>query len=205
MLQRDGLGDNVIGQVIQDEDGNFWFATNKGVTRYRPSISSPPPVFIDAVVADRRYQEISEIRVPSSVELLAFEFHGISFKTRPEAMVYRYRLTGYDADWKTIREGRVEYQNVPRGQYRFEVAAVDRDLAYSDRPATVVLTVHLPYERIAWASALGIAVVLIVLQTVRVIHRDRRLREEAEAELQTAHDMQMALMPTSPPNVLDST
>ena len=70
-------------------------------------------------------------------------------------MVYRYRMKGYEEDWQTTHARRVEYQDLPRGRYTFEVQAVDRDLVYSEPPATVALTVHLPYERIGWLSALA--------------------------------------------------
>ena len=49
------------------------------------------------------------------------------------------RLAGYDKDWKTTRTQRVEYADLPRGDYRFEVQAVDRDLGYSPTPATVAV------------------------------------------------------------------
>jgi signal transduction histidine kinase len=98
-------------------------------------------------------------------------------------MVYRYRLRGFDPDWRTTHARRVEYQNLPRGNYVFEVEAVDRDLVYSSAPATVALRVRMPYERIGWASALGLALAAIGYQTTRVIRRDRRL-QSANRELQ---------------------
>ena len=101
----------------------------------------------------------------------------MSFKTRPDGMVYRYRLNGYDKDWRTTHAWRVEYQNLPRGSYTFEVQAVDRDLVYSEKPATVALRVHAPYMLIGLWSALSVAVALVAWQTARVVRRDRRLRE----------------------------
>ncbi len=141
LTHQDGLANNVVFSILQDREGVLWFGTLNGVTRYRPPTPSPPPVFIDAVVADRRYEKVSELAVPSSVKLTAFEFHGMSFKTRPDGMVYRYRLRGYDKEWKTVRARRAEYQDLPSGEYIFEVVAVDRDLVYSEKPATVKLTV----------------------------------------------------------------
>ena len=96
-------------------------------------------------------------------------------------MIYRYRLKGYDQDWKTTHNRRVEYQNLPRGSSTFEVHAVARALVYSEKPATVTLKVHLPYERIGWMSALGVAVLLIAYQAGRIVVRDRKLREANEA------------------------
>ena len=179
---KDGLADNFVTLIVQDREGALWFGTEGGgVTCYRQPPPSPPPVFIDAVLADRRYEGVSEIEIPSSVELTTFEFHGASFKTRPEAMVYRYRLHGYENEWSNTHARRVEYENLPIGTYTFEVQAVDRDLVYSKEPATMMLTVHLPYERIGLISALSIAIVLIGWQSVRVIRRDRRLQEANEA------------------------
>ncbi len=177
LTRRNGLPSNDTQVVFEDRDGAIWIGTPKGLTRFRPPPAWSPPVFIDAVVADRRYERTSELALPSTVGLTAFEFRGISFKTPPDAMVYRYRLAGYDAGWQTTHDRRVEYQDLPRGTYTFEVEAVDRDLVYSEAPATVALRVHLPYERIGFLSVLGIAVALVIWQTVRVIRRDRRLQE----------------------------
>ena len=68
-------------------------------------------------------------------------------------MVYRYRLKGYEEGWRSTRERRVAYQDLPRGTYTFEIEAVDRDLVYSEMPATVALTIHLPYGWIGLLSA----------------------------------------------------
>ncbi|OGG46244.1 MAG: hypothetical protein A3F84_23740 [Candidatus Handelsmanbacteria bacterium RIFCSPLOWO2_12_FULL_64_10] len=110
------------------------------------------------------------------MRLIAYEFGARSFKTRPEAMIYRYRLKGYDKDWRTTHARRVEYQDLPRGDYTFEVVAVDRDLVYSKEPATVTLRIRMPYERIGWMSALGIAIVVIAWQTTRLLRRDKLLQ-----------------------------
>ena len=176
LTQEDGLADNGVRVVFEDREGHLWFGTHNGVTRYRPPERFPPRMAIDAVAADRRYAGVSEVSIPSTTKLIAFEFHAMSLKTRPDGIVYRYRLNGYDDDWKTTRSRRVEYQDLPGGTHTFEVEAVDRDLVYSEQPATLALTVRLPYERLGLLSALGIAVVLIAWQSVRVVLRGRRLQ-----------------------------
>ena len=182
LSKRDGLAGNDIVSIVQDHRGDLWFGSiSNGVTRYQQPDKLPPEVFIDAVVTNRRHSNVSELNVDTTISLITFELRGMSFRTRPTTMIYRYRLKGYDKAWQTTASRRVEYQNLPGGTYTFEVVAVDRDLVYSDHPATVALIVHLPYERIGWMSALGIAVMLIAYQTLRVIRRDRRLHEANEA------------------------
>ena len=188
LTRQDGLVGNAVHCMLQDRDGDLWIGTTQGLTRYRPPAPSAPPVLIEGVVADRRYRDVSEVTAPSTVRLTAFEFRSRSFKTRPEAMVYRYHLKGYDEEWKTTHERRVEYQDLPRGTYTFEVQAVDRDLVYSEKPATLLLTVHPPYEWIGLMSALGISILLIGWQTVRVIRRDQRL-QDANIRLQELDEL----------------
>ena len=181
LTREDGLTGQAVRGLLADRNGDLWMMTHNGLVRYREPDPYPPGVFVDAVVADRRYVEPSEIAISSDVTLTAFEFHGLSFKTRPGAMVFRYRLNEYDEDWRNTREQRVEYQDLPSGDYTFEVVAVDRDLVYSEAPAVVALTVHLPYERYGLWSGLGIAIVLIAWQSTRVIRRDRRLQQSNAA------------------------
>ena len=50
----------------------------------------------------------------------------------------------------------------------------------------MTLHVHLPYERIAWISALSIALLLAVWQAGRIVQRDRRL-QEANRQIQEAN------------------
>jgi sigma-B regulation protein RsbU (phosphoserine phosphatase) len=139
---------------------------------------------------------------------VAFEYKGMSFKTRPGQMVYVYRLEGYDASWRQTQERRVEYRDLPPGEYTFQVKAVDRDLSYSENPAQVRLTIHPPYGQIALKGGLGMALVGLVIASAYGIKRRRerdqareRLLQEMAKELQTAHDLQMGLMPREAPRL----
>ena len=186
LTRRDGLGNHHVRAIHRTGDGTLWIGTSGGLTRLRRPPAYPPPISIDAVTADRRHIRPTEVTFPSSVNFASFDFHAISFKTQPGAMVYAYRLTGFDDNWKQTRERSVTYQDLPTGTYTFEVTATDRDLVRSNSPATVILTVHLPYERLAWMSGLGIAIILIAWQTIRILQRDRRLQiANAEIQLQT--------------------
>ena len=176
LLERDGLAGNATTAVIESRDGSFWIAThNQGITRYRPSVS-PPPVRIIDVITERRHGPVSSIALPSTQPLVTFEFRAISFRTRPEAVLYRYRLVGHDEAWRITRQGRVEYQDLPVGQYAFEVVAIDRDLVYSAEPARVAVEVHPPYADIALWSALGVALLAGAFLLSQVVRRNRHVR-----------------------------
>jgi signal transduction histidine kinase/ligand-binding sensor domain-containing protein/CheY-like chemotaxis protein len=205
LTNKDGLAGKDVSSLLQAPNGDIWISTlDGGVTRFREPVHVPPPVFINSVVADQRYDEITELSIPSGVGIVAFEFSAISFKTRPEKTVYRYRLKGSGQEWQTTNTPRVEYQSIPRGSYAFEVIAVDRDLVYSETPATVALTVHVPYVRVGLVSALGVAIVLIGWQTVRVIGRDRRLTESNTALSDANKDLASAKEEADAANVAKS-
>ena len=127
--QEDGLAGNVVWWIYQDEEDRMWFTTENGVSCYTAVEHEPPSVSIRAVAADRRYEQLDELVLPSTASLVAIEFDGASWSTRP--LVYRYRLKDRDTDWRTTRAHRAEYENLRPGTHTFEVQAVDQNLAYS--------------------------------------------------------------------------
>jgi len=115
-----------------------------------------------------------------------------SFKAWVSGVTYRYRLEGVDEEWRTTQEGRVEYPGLRRGDYLFEVEAIDRDLNRSQQPATVKVHVHFAYGRIAASVGIGMAVLLIALQAGRLVQRDRRLRAANETLQQQTSDLEQS-------------
>jgi signal transduction histidine kinase len=173
LLRTDGLNTIGVRSILKDGRGYVWMA-HGGISRYRPS-RAPPPVYITDVIADKPYGAVDAVSFSASTDYLAFEFLGLSFRTRSQAMIYRYRLRGYD-DWHNTREHRVEYVDLPTGEYTFEVVAVDRDLNYSATPAAVAVRIRSPYEQIAWMAGLVVCGMLIALQAGRILAGNRQLR-----------------------------
>ena len=187
---RDGLMNDTAWNLYQDRQGAIWINTSAGVTRYRPAVI-PPAIHITEVVADLSYGPVQELSLPSSQQFINFEFLGRSMTTSVEGMVYVYRLQGYDDEWHPTRSTRVEYTDLPRGDYVFEVKATDRDLNYSE-PAVVAVNIHLPYERIGWGSALSLSAVLIVGLGVRLLRKDRTLQASNKALTATNKELDQA-------------
>jgi ligand-binding sensor domain-containing protein/serine phosphatase RsbU (regulator of sigma subunit) len=206
LTMEDGLPHHAI-EDFEDRDGEMWVTTIMGLTRIGIAEGRKPSARIDQVIADRQYSAPKTIRIPRTTSYVSIGFSGTSLKTRPGGVVFRYRLSGRDDDWRQTNKTEVAYVDLDSGDYMFEVQSVDRDHAYSD-PIRLSLSVHPPYETYALWSALLVAIGLVVGQTTRVVRRDRELKQtqarlidEMGKELEAARKMQMDLLPKETPRV----
>ena len=152
-MRKDGLSSDVVHCLHQDRDGSIWITTTDGITRYRPA-QLPPQVQLTQAIADRRYAPDEAIRIETSQQVVLFEFRGKSWITPAERMAYVCRLKGHDSVWQPVYNGRMEYHNLPEGEYAFQVKAVDRDLNYS-ASAETSLTVEANRQLESWKEALS--------------------------------------------------
>ncbi len=137
---RDGLAGNTVSCIFERE-GALWFGTDRGITRYRPNRTGPIARIV-AVTAGERYTDLTQMLPLIAGERVTFEYTSIDFKTHPSKRLYRYRLEGYDRDWSApTRACQVDYAELPLGEYRFCVQAIDRDLNYSE-PAMLSIRVQ---------------------------------------------------------------
>jgi diguanylate cyclase (GGDEF)-like protein len=109
-------------------DGRLWFSTIGGAAIIDPSrletTDAPPPVRIETILADGVALPVNQgIRVPPGSEQLEIRYSGIGL-AMPERVRFRYRLEGYDSQWREAGARRVAfYTRVPPGTYRFRVLA----------------------------------------------------------------------------------
>ena len=122
-----------VCHILEDRDGTFWFGTVVGsIIRYRPR-QTPPQIRLIRVTTDQVYENVEDVCSSTVGQPVIFEYKGLSFSTHPRDMLYEYRLQGYDPDWcLATRELRACYQDLPPGDYTFQVRAIDRHLNYSE-------------------------------------------------------------------------
>jgi len=181
-----GLPSNSVKEVLADDEGTIWIGTEAGLTRYRPQQTTPAIRLIN-LIADRHYGVVESLDLPVTQDFFTVEYRGRSFGTQADQMVYAYRLLGHDEAWQTTHEEKVLYRDLPRGNYTFEVKAIDRDLNYSTEIAQVRIRLHPPYGQIGWGLGLGLAVLAIVVLGVRLTRQTRRL-QTTNASLTVARD-----------------
>jgi len=205
---RDGLLNDYITSVCAAQDGTIWFGTGEGLVQFTPN-KVPPLIRITRMVADNSYDKPKgKIELPADVSRLTFMFRGSSFKTRPGAMLYLYQLVGHDKDWqKPTHNETAEYIGLSPGHYTFQVKAVDRDLNYSDPPASVEVIIPPPpfYKRTTFVAAVsgmgGVLLIIVIVLAVNQWRLSQAERKRLRQELDDAREMQTGLLPETAPSV----
>ena len=127
-------------------DGRLWFATTAGVAvidpRRYPRNPLAPPVKIERMIADDRNLQASVgLRLPPNTKRLEFQYTALSL-TAPERVRFRYKLEGYDADWRGPVSARsASYTNLPPRDYRFHVIACNNDGVWNEEGAALEFTI----------------------------------------------------------------
>ena len=209
LTTKDGLPSNSVQNILEDEKtGTMLFVTEPGIIRYAPPVKRVPPhISVERIIADKSYDDVSEVQLPSTATHITFEYYGKSFRTK--RMRYNYILEGYESEWHKTWDERAEYENLKPGNYTFKVIAIDRDLIYSEEPASVTLKVVPPfYLRAGFlVPTLGggsILLVMLTIVSIGYIKRRRQVQSYQQAaveELRDANRVQMSLMPEVAPPI----
>ena len=132
--------------ATRSTDGRLWFSTTAGVAvidpRHVPKNVVPPPVMLEALKADDQTVNVSSgLRLPPKTKNLQFQYAALSL-TAPERVQFRYKLEGYDVDWRGPISARdVTYTNLPPRDYVFSVIACNNDGVWNEAGASLKFTI----------------------------------------------------------------
>ena len=189
----DGLSSNYINDVDYWQ-GKIWLATNNGISSFDPAIIRkkypPVPVLISELLVNESSYTISDRLIFEHDKNDVFiNFTGISFKRENEKFFYRYRLKTDSGNhqWFYTNEKNIRYNNMPSGEYTFEVAAQNKSGQWSEVPASVSFKIKAHYTETLWFKALGSILALSVIGFIGYFQIRRiRFREIEKRELQEA-------------------
>jgi len=143
-------------------DGRLWFSTTEGIAvidpRHLPRNIVPPPVTIEAVKADDQALPVSSgLHLRPRTKSLQFEFAALSL-TAPERVSFRYKLEGFDADWRgPVSAREVAYTNLPPRNYRFRLVACNNDGVWNEDGAALDFTLLPAFYQTDWFLLLCVA------------------------------------------------
>lgn len=239
LTMSDGLPNNTVYNILQDDIGSLWMSTNRGLvrlnpvslqtqvidgdaglqsdefnegaadygpsghlyfggirglTRFKPSNvmlnPHPPSVVVtgfkrfdntEALATDSEGSNV--VSITHRDNYVTFEFVALDF-TEPEHNHYRYRLEGFDQEWRETNGQRAaSYTNLPGGNYVFRVQASNNSNVWNEVGTQVALTVIPPPWKTWWAYALYVcSLVGLIAAYVRVqqhkLERERAINEQ---------------------------
>lgn len=151
--------------IHKDQHGRIWFGTNGGINVYYPEFDrinklAPKLRFTDVLLFQTAtdWAELSETTfdgLPINAELpydknhISFRFKGVTHVS-PEEVVYKFRLVGQTNDWIETKERKADYNNLPPGEYRFEVMCSNKDGFSTPQPLVMEFTISPPFWQTWW-------------------------------------------------------
>ncbi|WP_372755584.1 two-component regulator propeller domain-containing protein [Labilibaculum sp.] len=177
--KHDGLQSNVFEEFVslKTKDGKLLFSGTNGFNIFHPDSIKDNPNIPNVIITEMQVlNEPVKIGAPNSplskhisltkkLELsyeqssFSFEFIGINY-TSPENNQYRYKLEGYDDNWKDAKHSRIAtYTHLPAGDYVFKVIASNNDGLWNKKGASVEIIVWPPF----WKSKTAIVIYFILL------------------------------------------
>jgi signal transduction histidine kinase/ligand-binding sensor domain-containing protein len=192
-------------RVTKAADGRIWFTQYDGLSVIDPERLAinplPPPVHIEDVTGDQMtYAAAPGLRLPPLTRYLAIDFTALSLAA-PEKVRFRYRLEGFDKDWREVVSVRqAQYTNLPPGQYQFRVVASNNSGVWNNVGDALDVSIAPAWWQTDWFQLLvALAVVALIggLSWLRI----ERVRKDREAErrqhalrLELAHASRLATL-----------
>ncbi|MEM7371004.1 MAG: histidine kinase [Bacteroidota bacterium] len=160
----------------------------------RTNLELPKPyvsrfkVFDDPWLLDNDPDAIDSVFLSYRQNFFSFEFSSVGYNL-PDEISYRYQLEGFDQGWQDGTKRRfASYTNVPGGEYRFKVEAINNEGLKSASPSITYLHISTVWYQTLWfwlLSILTIAGIVYAIYRWRVgqVRQHERMRTEYERKL----------------------
>jgi signal transduction histidine kinase len=158
------------------------------------------PVVIEDVIVNGKSEAAGAemLRLSPGPKNLEFRYTALSFLA-PGRITFRYRLEGFDRDWVEAGARREAfYTNLPPGDYRFRVAAVNVDQTTNESGAGAValaIAPHFYQRRLFWPLCAGVAAAGVwAAYRVRVGRIKERMRTVVAERSRIARELHDTLL-----------
>ena len=149
-----------------------------------------PNVVIERMQYQDRWHDVGraqDLQLPENARDLAFEFTALSFQD-PPSVTLRYRLRGYDRDWRDLQvvsPRSANYTNLPPGAYTFEVMASNNANVWNRTPASLRFTIQPHFQET------GLFYLLLTTLLATVLYAGYRSQRRAHEKQRTLLEQQV--------------
>lgn len=196
--------------VWKDTEGNLWFGTINGLTKYNPKRSKqnlvPPKLhFTEIRLFDLPLQDHKEygawvsnwgglkpgLELKHHENFLSFDFAAINH-SNPEKVSYQWRLEGLRPEWSAASTNRtVMFANLAPGPYTLEVKAFNEDDIPVEEPLRLNFVIQPPFWQMPWfrLCSIGSGLLLILLIFRWRLNVVRKKAKEEQLKLEMANNL----------------
>ncbi len=181
---------NSSGRVAKTADGLTWWPTIKGMAAIDIDQDYQDPVPTKTLIQEVIISGVEntgpigeKVTLGKDQRDIEVTYAGLKF-SNPAKINYRYKLEGYDKDWRENGIKRtVNYTNLNPGNYLLKIQASNLNGAWESEPATIKISVIPTVWEMAWTKIIAV-LLLLLLVWLFFIWRNRYLikkREELSA------------------------
>ncbi len=156
---------NYLNVIAKDIRGRMWLGTEEALIRFQDFNN-------DKRIRPRPYLETVDVMLqPIDTNQHLFEYHQNHFTFKlasiwlqdPEAIVFQYKLQGYDVDWVTTRDHAAIFSKLAPGKYTFMVKS-SANTDWSDALIqSYSFTILRPYWQESWFFVLIITSLVLLI------------------------------------------
>ncbi|WP_338763908.1 two-component regulator propeller domain-containing protein [Bernardetia sp. ABR2-2B] len=179
--------------ITTDKNGNIWIPTAQGVSSFNyttlHSLLPKPNVIVESVFDEngnnwiaRETNKNGRVVFPSDFNSLEIHFDALTFIS-PQKTMYKYKLEGYDKEWRFTDKRTVFYGDLPPNKYIFQVKAANSDGVWNEEGTSFSFKIKPKITQIIWfwLAILGLVFViayLIYKWRTGIIENQRKKLEE---------------------------
>ncbi len=212
--ENDGLLGSIFNQnaIFKNKQGKIFIGCTKGYAVFDPqnirfNTIIPQPHFTELLIGneeilpgDKYKNRIildSSIAAKNRIVLhyaeknFTVNFSALSY-IHPEKNRYRYKLKGFDEDWRETRTGvgSASYSNLNPGTYQLIVYASNNDNVWSAKPLILEIVIQPPFWLTWWAFTIYFILALVVLWCIINFNLRKQKREfESQHRVQEAKQL----------------
>jgi signal transduction histidine kinase len=203
-----GYNGDETSRLVLSRAGKIWFVGGFTLYSIDPRHlwinSVPPPVQVQEVVADQRaWHVLPRLRLPGLTHNVEIDYAALSY-VQPDLLTFRYRLSGHDGDWTAAGSRREAFYNdLPPGDYRFQVTACNRDGVCNLQGASIAIVIPPAWWQTWWFRtlcivAIGTAILAAIRWRLEARDEVMRLRfdDRLEERTRVARDLHDTMMQT---------
>jgi ligand-binding sensor domain-containing protein/signal transduction histidine kinase/DNA-binding response OmpR family regulator len=205
MISRECVG-GTHPSAWKTRDKKFWFPTIKGAVMIDPNHINynrkPPPVIIEAIIADNKNIQPSRTRffslkkklhLPAGSQQVDIHYTAPSLLA-PDRVQFKYHLKGYDKEWRSVGTRRIAYYTkIPPGDYTFRVTACNDDGLWNETGVSVSFYQEPFFHQTWWfylLCAIGVVFAALGFYRLRVRRLTRNKKELEQLVAQRTRELE---------------